>query len=128
MFGFLKRTISSTASTSYIEGFHLDTAVKLPQKIETPGGSNVSVIIPVVDIWYAIDGQVIHVRNVRLSKTGGVLGHLRVNMASKRGEAFYAQGVCSESQLREAVEKEISKSNSGLKRMMFGRWKAEHPK
>jgi hypothetical protein len=97
MFGFLKRTISSTASTSYIEGFHLDTAVKLPQKIETSGGSKVSVIIPVVDIWYAINGQVIEVRKVRLSKKGGMLGHLRMNMASKAGEAFYAQGICSES-------------------------------
>jgi hypothetical protein len=128
MFGFLKRAFSSTAGTSYIEGFHLDTAVKLPQKIETPGGSKVSVIIPVVDIWYAINGQAIDVRKVRLSKTGGMLGHMRVNMASKRGEAFYAQGVCGESQLREAVEKEIAKNNSGLKRMMFGRWKAEHGK
>jgi hypothetical protein len=49
-----------------------------------------------------------------------------MNMASKAGEAFYAQGICSESQLREAVEKEIAKNNPGLKRMMFGRWKAEH--
>ena len=128
MFGFLKRAFSSTAGTSYIEAFHLDTAIKLPQKIETPGGREASVIFPVVDIWYAIDGQAIHARTVRLSKTGGTLGHLRMNMSSKRGEAFYAQGVCNEPHLREAVEKEISKSNSGLKRMMFGRWKAEHPK
>lgn len=46
-----------------------------------------------------------------------------MNMTSKAGEAFYAQGICSESQLREAVEKEIVKKNSPLKRLMFGRWK-----
>lgn len=70
MFGFFKRAFSSAAGTSYIEAFHLDTAIKLPQKIETPGGSKVTVIIPIVDIWYAIDGQAIEVRKVRLSKKG----------------------------------------------------------
>jgi hypothetical protein len=128
MFGFLKRAFSSTGESSYIEGFHLDTAVKLPQKIETPGGSKIAVILPMVDVWYSIDGQTIKVRKVRLSKAGGMLGHLRMNMASKRGEAFYAQGVCGESALREAVEKELVKDNSGLKRKMFGKWKAQHPK
>jgi hypothetical protein len=126
MFGFLRRAFSSTAGTSCIRDFHLDTALKLPKKIDTPGGSKISVVLPMVDVWYSIDGQTIRIRKVRLAKTGGMLGHLRMNMASKAGEAFYAQGICSESQLREAVETEIARKDSGLKRMMFGRWKAEH--
>jgi hypothetical protein len=39
MFGFLRRAFSWTAGTSYIRDFHLDTAIKLPQKIETLAAS-----------------------------------------------------------------------------------------
>lgn len=48
------------------------------------------------------------------------------NLASKAGEAFYAQGICNESDLHETVSKDIAPTNAPLTRIMFGKWKAEN--
>ena len=57
MFEFIKRLFTPsdgglTDGSLYLENFSLTSTVRLPKKYETPGGSKVTVVTPVVDIWY----------------------------------------------------------------------------
>jgi len=49
---------------------------------------------------------------------------MTINVASKRtGEAWRTFGICSESHLRDAVERDLSSGESRLRRIMMGKWR-----
>lgn len=124
MFGFLKALVSSAGKPLWIEAFHLDTPIKLPTKIETPGGAKVTVITACVDVRYEIRDKQIVIKRVRLSR-GKVFeaAGQKVNVAARSGEVWFARELpITEAVLRKAVEYEIAPSDSNLRRMMIGKW------
>lgn len=125
MLGFLKRLFvrrrDLKESPLSIKAFLCETPVKLPEKVRTPLGGNVSVVNVWVDIEYNIDGGAIVLQNVCLSRVSG----LSMNVSSVRtGEGWLASAICPASHLAEAVRKDLSTSNSRLKRMMLGQYRS----
>jgi hypothetical protein len=125
MFEFLWALTSSAGQPLWIEGFWLDTSIKLSKKIETPLRSKVSIININVDVQYEMRDRQIIVKQVRLSR-GTIFsasGH-RINASSPRtGEAWLAATLpIPEAVLRKVVEQEIAPADANLRRMMVGKW------
>lgn len=124
MFGFLKSLVSPAGKPLWIDAFHLDTPIKLPTRIQSPGGSKVTVITVCVDVRYEMRDKQIVIKQVRLSR--GKLFEAagkNVNVASRSGEVWFARELpITEAVLRKAVEEEISPRDSNLRRMMIGQW------
>jgi hypothetical protein len=125
--GFFKRLFASgSASSLAVEAYWCETAIKLPTKVQTPLGSNVSVVKVCVDIYYSIDGDRILIQRVKMARGGGsVMGSTSsINVASDRtGEAWYSSHLCSERYLIEAVEQDLSAKGSRLRKIMMGKWR-----
>ena len=65
-------------------------------------------------------------QRVRLSRGGGSIAgsNTSINVAATRiGEAWFAANICSESQLAEAVTRDLSANDSRLRRIMMGKWR-----
>ena len=132
MFGMLKRLFGPAGSKPLeLKSYScLFSSIKLPWKVKTPGGSRVSVISPCVDIRFSILHGEIVLHRVRLSRGGTtILGSSKpLNVSSTRtGEAWYTSRLCPESQLVEAVQRELTLSKSPLRRFMLEEWRAEYP-
>ena len=127
MLSFFKRLFSKgITSRLVIDAYWCGTNIKLPTKIETPLGSNVTVVKVCVEIHYSIEGNQIHLQRVKMATGGGsIMGaSTPVNIASDRtGEAWHISHFHSDQILVEAIENELSFNDSGLRRMMFGKWR-----
>src|SRR5438874_353170 len=125
MLGFLKRMFTSdSASSLMIEGYWCETVIKLPAKVQTPSGSNVSVVKVCVDIHYSIASDRILIQRVKMARIGGSLmgSSSSINVASDRtGEAWYSSYVCPEESLVEAVEQDLS--SGSLRKVIMGKWR-----
>jgi len=112
-----------TTTDLVIEAYWCKTAIKLPTKLQTPLGGNVTMITVCVDIHFVVEGDNIALRRVQLSGAGGIMGSgSPVNVAARRrGEAWYATGICPESTLKEVVESDLASEKSPLRRMMLAK-------
>jgi len=125
MFGLLKRWFGG--GTLRVDAYWCGASIKLPNKIKTPGGSNISVVTVCVDVDYAINNGQITVKDVRLSRGGGRITGSRtpLNIAAERtGEAWYASSFSPKSLLLQVVRDELALEDSGLRKIMFGKWRA----
>jgi len=114
-------------TTLVAEGYWCDTPIKFDNAIKTPGGSKVTVVTVCVDIDYHVEGEHIILHGVRLSG-GSTVGGLVINMASQRtGEAWRAKRIAPDSCLLEAVQKDLSLTDSRLRRTMMGKRRAANP-
>ncbi len=114
---------------SVVEGYHLDTSVKLSRPVRTPGGSRVTLVSFCVNVHYSMDrvgNPAVH--RVELwhpsKEITEPLGRCNV-FATHKGEAWYCTSVEPREALAIAVEAELALENSGLRRIIFGRWRAE---
>ena len=127
MLGFLKRLFASdSASSLIVEAYWCETPIKLPAKVQTPLGSNVSVVKLCVDIHYSIDGDRVLLHQVKMARGGSsIMGSsASINIASDRtGEAWFTSYLCPEQNLAEAVENDLSSKGSRLCKIMFGKWR-----
>ncbi len=127
MLGLLKRLFSGRGSNQLVvDAYWCESSVRLPAKVRTPGGSNISVVNVCVDIQYSIDHGNIILQRVQLSRGGGRISgsSTSINVASNRtGEAWFASNICHESQLVDAVQKDLSAKDSRLRRIMMGKWR-----
>jgi hypothetical protein len=130
MFRWLKsRAATHRDPQLVVEGYRLDTTVKLAHPIRTPGGSRVTLVSFCVNVHYSIDkagNPTVH-RVALWQPDGSVTDRLaRCNVfATHKGEAWHATTVEPEALLRIAVNAELALENSGLRRIMLGRWRAE---
>jgi len=126
MLALLKRLFGGTGCNRLVvDAFWCDSSVKLPNKVQTPMGSNVTVVNVCVDVHYSIDGGNIILHRVRLSHGGGRITGLStpINVASDRtGEAWYASYICPESYLVEAIQEDLSSADSRLRKIMMRKW------
>jgi len=109
-----------------VEAYWCEASIKLPSKVKTPLGGSVTVITACVDIQYIVEEDRITVQRVHLSRGGGgIMGsNSSVNVAaSRRGEAWYATSICSESMLLDAVQRDLEVDGSRLRRIMMGKWR-----
>jgi hypothetical protein len=127
MLKLLRRLIGGRNSNAFVvDAYWCESSVKLPAKLRTPCGSNVTVVNVCVDIHYTVDHGSITLRRVHLSRGGGrIMGsNAPINVAAERtGEAWIASSVCSESQLVDAVQRDLSGDDSRLRRIMMGKWR-----
>lgn len=130
MLGLFKRLFGRAAGrTLAIDAFWCESSIKLPGKVHTPLGGNVSVVIVCVDVRFSIEAGNITLHGVQLSRGGTcMVGSSQPhNVASeRRGEVWYAPSVCSESQLVEAVQRDLSAADSHLRRIMMAKWRVEN--
>jgi hypothetical protein len=124
MIGFFARLFGGAASCCYV-GHWCDTPVKFSNQIETPLGSKVTKVTVCVDIWYSVDNDQIIIERTRLSKRGSSLADRAINVATTRGEAFYANSICDEPFLRQAVENDL-KNDVKFRKRMLAKWHGEH--
>ena len=107
--------------------YWLETPIKLDRKYETPGGSKVSVVSACVDIQYAIKSGKLKIVRVSLSSRGStIIGSDRpLNHTSNRtGEAWFATGICTPEQLRDAALADARNPESDLRRTISKHIKA----
>jgi hypothetical protein len=127
MLRLLKRLFGGGAPKQLVlEAYWCESSVRLPAKVATPGGSNVSVVNVCVDIHYAMNEGNIILRRVQLSRGGGRISGADkpINVASERtGEGWFASTVCSDSLLVDAVQQDISRQDSRLRGLMIGKWR-----
>jgi hypothetical protein len=127
MLRILKRLFASGSSNQLdVDAYWCESSVKLPGKVQTPGGSNITVVNVCIDIQYSIERGNIKVQRVQLSRGGGHIfgSSTSINVASERtGEAWFASSICSESQLAEAVTKDLSADDSQLRKIMMAQWR-----
>jgi hypothetical protein len=127
LFDFLLKIGDSKRLT--VDAYWCTETIRLPTKIRTPSGGHVSIVSVCVDISYTISDEKIKVRSVCMSRKGGTLmgSKTRINIAASRtGEAWYATSVCTKSYLLDVVDRELAIHNSGLNRMIFGKFRAEN--
>lgn len=79
-----------------------------------------------VDIWYSVTNNKVVVSRVQLSKGGSSLGGKGINVATMRGEAFFASSLCDSRTLLLAVETDLEKENFGLHKRMLAKWRSEN--
>jgi hypothetical protein len=124
MLGLLKRLFAGGGSRQLVIDAHwCASSVKLPAKVKTPLGSNVSVVNVCVDIRYSLDRGNIALHQVQLSRGGGRItgSNAPFNVASVRtGEAWFASNICHESQFLDAVQMDLSAKDSLLRRIILG--------
>jgi hypothetical protein len=125
MAGFFSALFGGGSTTCCYVGHWCETPIKFSNKIETPGGSKVSKVKVCVDIWYTVEDDQIIVARAGLSKGGSSLGDKAVNVATMRGEAFYAASVCDDKFLKQAVESDVE-DDSRLRKRMLAKWRGEH--
>ncbi len=109
-----------------IEAYWCETPVKLSRKLKTPLGSSISVINVCLDIQYNVDQGQIVLQRVQLSRGGGRIGgsNSAINVASDRtGEAWFESNIGNDSELAEVVTKDLSASDSRLRKIMIGKWR-----
>jgi len=127
MLGFLKRLFTNDSTRRLVsEAYWCETVIKLSTKVQTPLGSNVSVVRVCVDIYYSIEGDRILLQRVKMaSNGGGIMGSsASINIASDRtGEAWFTSHLCPEQYLVEAVENDLSSKGSRLRKLMMGKWR-----
>ncbi|MDA8745481.1 hypothetical protein N9N28_12680 [Rubripirellula amarantea] len=121
MFGFLKTLLSDTAGS--VDAYWLETAIRLPRKVRTPSGGNVTIVNACVDVTYAVNGKEITITGASLSRSGGFLGPREINVSAQRtGEAWYATSLpVSNGSLREAAQNDLKNPKSRLRRIIFGK-------
>ena len=127
MFGLLKRLFGSASGNRLVvAAFWCDTSIKLPNKVNTPLGSKISVVYVCVDIRYSIKGENIVLHRVQLSRGGtSIIGsNLANHVASVRlGEAWHTSQVCPDSYLIKAVQQDLRLKDSSLLKIMMGKWR-----
>jgi hypothetical protein len=96
------------------EGQPLFASEKLPMRVRTLLGSDVTVVKVCLDIHYSVEQDKITIESVRLSRGGGTIGKGEsINVSSeKTGEAWFASSICSEPQQAEVVSKDLAGSAS----------------
>jgi len=131
MFGWLKSlTDKSAEPLLVVEGYRLETTVKLAHPIRTPGGSRVTLVSFCVNVHYSMDeGGTPVIRRVQLwqpdENITGVLARCNV-FATYKGEAWHSVSCEPESLLNLAVQAELALQDSRLRRIMVGRWRAQN--
>ena len=124
MAGFFSDVFGGGSAASYcFVGHWCVTHIKFSNKIETPGGSRVSKVRVCVDIWYSVRADEIVVDRVQLSQGGSSLGGKSINIATMRGEVFFATSICDSQFLKLAVENELENKNIGLHKRMLAKWR-----
>jgi hypothetical protein len=121
MLGFLKTLFSGFTST--VDAYWLETAIRLPKKVRTPSGGNVTIVNVCVDVTYILDGSEIIITSAELSRSGGFLSPREVNVSSQRtGEIWYATSLpVSNASFRDAAKNDLMNPKSGLRRIIFGK-------
>ncbi len=102
--------------------------IKLPYILESPLGGRITSVSVFVDFDYSIFGQEVTIHRARLARSGLGIGGCPINVMSKRsGEAWFSQNeVCEEWALIDAITKELRRTDSQLRRLVFGKWKGLH--
>jgi hypothetical protein len=109
-----------------VEGYWCESEIKLPTKVRTPLGGNITLVTVCVDIRYSVENGNIAVRGVQFSRSGSSLmgSSSALNVAAaRRGEAWHATYICPESTLKAAVENDLACEKSRLSRIMMSRWR-----
>lgn len=97
-----------------LEGFWLNNTVRLPGKVKTPGGSQISIITACVDIDYRRDGYAIQIADVRLTNADPNVG------AANTGELFRLDSLGNATLLIEAANRDLHDENLPLRRCILG--------
>jgi hypothetical protein len=114
----------SSPGTLILEGYWCESEIKLPTKVRTPLGGNITVVTVCVDIRYAVENGDIVVRGVQLSRSRLMGSGSALNIAAARtGEAWHAAYICPESMLKAVVEADLACEKSRLSRIMRGKWR-----
>ncbi|WP_404305910.1 WYL domain-containing protein [Neorhodopirellula lusitana] len=126
MLGFLKTLFSDSVGS--VDAYWLETAIRLPRKVRTLSGGNVTIVTACVDVNYAVNGNEITITGASLSRSGGLLGPRKINVSAQRtGEAWYATSLpVSNASLREASQVDLEHSESRLRRIIFGKAGERH--
>jgi hypothetical protein len=124
MAGFFARLFGlSSASTCCFVGHWCESPIVFANRIKTPLGSLVSKVKVCVDIWYSVSDDEIIIDRVKLSQGGSSLGDNAINVATMRGEAFFATSICDEHFLELAVERDLEDKKVGLRKRMLAKWR-----
>jgi hypothetical protein len=111
------------------EGYWCVSTVKLPAKVKTPLGSSISVIQVCVDIDYSVQEGDVTLHRVWLSRSGGTISGSSISMnvaAARIGEGWLASNICDESLLVQAVDKDLKRNDSQLRKMMIAKWRSQN--
>ncbi len=130
MFRILKRLFASKSNDRLtFEGYWCASTIKLPGKVKTPLGSNISVIQVCVDIDYSVQDGNVTLHRVWLSRRGGTISDSSVSMnvaAARIGEGWLASNICAESLLVQAVDEDLKRDDSQLQKMMIAKWRSRN--
>jgi hypothetical protein len=113
-----------------IDGYHLDTSIKLSKPVTTPMQGKVTLLSFCVNIAYSIQGEDIPIiQHVDLwqpdARTNEPLARCNV-FSTRRGEAWHAESFPG-SVLRAAVQNDLAQENSRLRRIMLAKWRDNDP-
>ncbi len=97
------------AKKQIIDEYFCETGIKLATPFETPGGSKITVVKVVVDIFYTVskDNEFI-IDSVKLCKKQAL------NMSSLRGEGWHQNSFKPNAALLDAVRSDLAKEDSHL--------------
>jgi len=104
------------------KGWFCESRIKLKDKISTPMGSNLTVVVPTVDIDFTVIEDRVTLRHVRLSRSISRSRQVPNVHSPYTGEAWHESYLCKESQLINTVEMELEKNSHGLRSRLFKMW------
>ena len=130
MFRWLKSLVGLTdKSLLVVNGYHLESGVRLAHPVTTPLGGRVTLVSFCVNVFYSIDESgtpVVH--DVELWQPDATVTDVLATcntFATRRGEAWRSTRVEPKELLMFAVKTELELEKSGLRRIMLGRWYAD---
>lgn len=132
MFSRLKALLSKKSSSLLvIEGYRLQTSVKLDKPIRTPSGSRVTLVSFCVNVHDSMDkdgNPKIHKVDLWQPRDSVTDFLARCNIAATHtGEAWHSKTCRPESALKVAAQAELELKNSALLRIMKGRYRTQAP-
>ena len=102
------------ACESTLKGYWLSSDIRLPNKITTPLGSQISIVKACVDIDYIRDGYAIQITNVQMANTDPNAG------GANTGEQFRLGSIGNSTMLIEIANRELHDENMPLRRCILG--------
>ncbi len=103
-------------------GYWLETTIRLPKNVRTPGGGSITLVNACIDLRYSVCRGEVTLHSATLSRDGGLLGSHAINVSAQRtGEAWYARSLpISDRSLLEAAERDLKGTQTRLRKLLIG--------